>query len=77
MKLAPHADLQTIKKVPIRNFVVLNLYPQEMEEEEKFDWTTTLAPPVREPHYSHAYGNGHDLLRMRVVQDEDLEQKEE
>ena len=43
MKIAPHADLQTIKRVPIRNFVVLNLYPQEIEEEEP------LEEPIHDP----------------------------
>lgn len=35
-------------------------------EEKEFDWTTTLKPPIYEPHYSHAYGSGPDLIDTRV-----------
>ena len=35
------------------------------EEINAFDWTTTLKPPLCEPHYSIAYGNHPDLIYAR------------
>ena len=36
-------------------------FPPE-EKISSFDWTTTLKPPLCEPHYSIAYGNHPDLI---------------
>ena len=35
------------------------------EEISSFDWTTTLKPPLCQPHYSIAYGNHPDLIFVK------------